>query len=174
MLSSIMPEASSVTIRRATPDDAAALVALLEAIASERVYTAIDEVWSVDTQRRYLAALSPRACVHVAETPAGELAGYQVLDLWAPTLHSMAHAGQIGTFLAPAWRGRGVGRALFVETLAHARRNDFAKFIVLIRASNAFAQSFYRKLGFSPCGLLKRQVRIGGVEDDEIVMELFL
>ena len=28
----------------------------------------------------------------------------------------MAHAGQLGTFVLPEWRGRGVGRALFEAT----------------------------------------------------------
>ena len=32
----------------------------------------------------------------------------------------------------------------------------------------------YRKLGFRDCGLLTRQVVIDGVEDDEVLLELFL
>ena len=36
------------------------------------------------------------------------------------------------------------------------------------------AQAFYKRLGFVECGRLRAQVMIDGVEDDEIVMELFL
>ena len=100
--------------------------------------------------------------------------GYQILELWAPTLESMAHVGQVGTFLRPAWRRRGVGPALFTATAHFAREYGFAKFVVMVRASNAQALRFYQRLGFRECGRLSRQVRIGAVEDDEILMEMFL
>jgi L-amino acid N-acyltransferase YncA len=103
----------AITIRRATPDDALSLVAILRGIAAERVYSAIDVPWTVEQQQKYLAALSPREAIHVAVAASGEVVGFQTLDLWAPTLTSMAHVGQLGTFLAPEWRRRGVGKALF-------------------------------------------------------------
>src|ERR1700736_3479314 len=95
---------TSFTIRPATEADAAAIVAILERIASERIYTAIDRPWSVDQQRRHLISLTPREAIHVAETDRGEVIGYQPLELWAPTIHSMSHVGQVGTFLQPEWR----------------------------------------------------------------------
>ena len=53
-------------------------------------------------------------------------------------------SGQLGTFVLPEWRHRGV------------------------------AQQFYRRLGCEPCGRLARLVVIDGIEDDEIIMELFV
>ena len=35
-------------------------------------------------------------------------------------------------------------------------------------------RAFYRHLGFADCGRLARQVLIDGVEDDELLMELFI
>ena len=91
-------------IRRATEADAEAIIAILEGIASERIYTAINRPWSADQQRQYLVSLSVREAIHVAETERRAIIGYQTLELWAPTLDSMAHVGQIGTFLRPEWR----------------------------------------------------------------------
>jgi ribosomal protein S18 acetylase RimI-like enzyme len=162
------------SIRRATTNDAAAIVAVLKVIAAERVYTAIDQPWSVDSQRQYLALLSPREAIHVAVDDRGEIIGYQTLDRWAPSIPSMAHVGQLGTFLAPAWRRRGVGHALFRITSDFARKSAFAKFVIQVRASNQSAQEFYKRLGFLECGRLSGQVRINGEEDDEILFELFL
>ena len=161
-------------IRRATEADAEAIIAILEGIASERVWTAISRPWSADQQRRYLGSLSPRETIHVAETDREGIIGYQTLDLWAPTLDSMAHVGQIGTFLSPEWRRRGIGEALFHSTVEFARKRDFLKFVIQVRSSNAPAQGFYRRLGFRECGRLTRQVRIGNQEDDEVMMEFFL
>jgi ribosomal protein S18 acetylase RimI-like enzyme len=161
-------------IRKATEADAEAIIAILEGIASERIYTAIDQPWSANRQRQYLLALSAREAVHVAETGKNEIIGYQTLELWAPTLNSMSHVGQIGTFVTPAWRNQGVGEALFRTTVNFARQCSYLKFVIQVRSSNIAANAFYQRLGFRECGRLTRQVRIGNQEDDEILMESFL
>ena len=161
-------------IRKATVADAEAIIAILQRIASERIYTAINTPWSADEQRQHLASLSAREAIHVAETREKELIGYQTLELWAPTLDSMAHVGQIGTFLTPEWRRRGVGAALFHTSTDFARIQNYLKFVIQVRSSNVSAQAFYQRLGFRNCSRLTRQVRIGGQWDDEIIMEFFL
>jgi ribosomal protein S18 acetylase RimI-like enzyme len=174
MVDQALKDDGTVAIRRATAADAEAIVAILEGIASERIYTAINRPWSADEQRQYLVSLSAREAIHVAEPRGEAIIGYQTLELWAPTLDSMAHVGQIGTFLAPEWRRRGIGEALFRSTLDFARKRDYLKFVIQVRSSNASAQAFYQRLGFRECGRLTRQVRIGEQEDDEIIMEFFL
>jgi len=164
----------ALKIGRATPEDAAAILRVLTTIAAEGGFTAITEPWPEEAQRRYLQSLSGREAVHVAVDGAGAVVGYQTLDLWAPTLASMAHVGQIGTFLAPDWRRRGIGQALFRATLDFAREQGYGKFVIQVRASNTSAQAFYAGLAFRECGRLTRQVRIGGREEDEILMERFL
>jgi ribosomal protein S18 acetylase RimI-like enzyme len=161
-------------IRRATEADAKAIIAILEGIASERIYTAINRPWSADQQRQHLLSLSARETIHVAETERDAIVGYQILELWAPTLASMAHVGQIGTFLRPEWRRRGIGEALFQRAVDFARERGYLKFVIQVRSSNTSAQGFYQRLGFRECGRLTRQVRIDELEDDELVMEFFL
>jgi RimJ/RimL family protein N-acetyltransferase len=165
---------AGIEIRRAVEDDAQGIVAIVQTVAAERVYSAITRPWTVDGERSYLASLSAREAVHVAVSDAGEIVGFQSLDLWASTLESMSHVGQIGTHLVPAWRRRGVGGALFRATAAFARRSGYRKLVIQVRAANVSGQAFYRLLGFRECGRLTRQVNIDGVEDDEILMELFL
>ncbi len=161
-------------IRRAVPDDAAGIVAVLDVIAGERVHSAIDRAWSAEDERRYLDGLSPREAIHVAVDGDRGIVGLQILDRWSSSLDSMAHVGQIGSFLLPEWRGRGVGRQLWNVTLAFARQAQYRKPAIYVRGSNTQAQAFYRQLGFRECGRLARQVMIDGVEDDEVLMELFL
>lgn len=159
------------SIRRASPEDAAGIAAVIEVIAAERIHSAIDRAWSVEEERRYLQSLSPREAIHVAVDDVQGIVGLQVLDLWSPVLNSMAHVGQLGTFLLPDWRGRGVGRQLWRATLAFARDAGYRKLVIQVRGSNKPAQAFYRQLGFRECGRLARQVVIDGVEDDEVIME---
>jgi RimJ/RimL family protein N-acetyltransferase len=165
---------SLLEIRRASPGDAEGIAAVLDAVTRERVHSAIDRAWTADEQRAYLASLPPREAFHVAVTPSGDVVGYQSLDRYSSILPSMAHVGSLGTFLLPEWRNRGVGRALFAATRPFAASNGYRKLVIQVRASNAAAQAFYRGLGFVDCGRLRAQVILDGVEDDEIVMELFL
>src|SRR5262245_47569793 len=162
------------TIRQALPRDAADIVGVLQVIASERTYSAIDNVWSAEDEERHISAMSPREAIHVATDEAQRIIGLQILDRWATTLDSTAHVGQLGTFVLPEWRHRGVGRQLWEFTLAFARHARYRKLVIYVRGSNTSAQRYYHALGFQTCGRLARQVVIDGVEDDEIVMELFL
>jgi ribosomal protein S18 acetylase RimI-like enzyme len=86
----------------------------------------------------------------------------------------MAHVAQLGTFLLPAWRGRGAGRGLFLETTRFAKSSGYEKIVIQVRSSNVSAQAFYRRLGFVDCGRLARQVRIDDRIDDEMLLEYFL
>ena len=164
----------SFQIRRATVEDAEGVASVLRSVVSERVHSAIDRAWTADQQRSYLESLSSREAFHVAIAASGTIIGYQSLDLYSPVLPSMAHVGQLGTFLLPEWRGRGVGQALFNFTMPFAASVGYRKLVIQVRASNVSAQAFYKRLGFVECGRLRAQVIIDGGEDDEIVMEFFL
>src|SRR5687767_1317949 len=168
-----MTDRDSLHVRRATPGDAAAITAVLAAVVAERSFSAIDRPWPVDEQRRYLEGLSDREAFHVADVD-GAIVGYQSLDRYSTFLPSMAHVGQVGTFILPAWRGRGIGQALFAATRQFAAGTAYRKFVIYVRGSNTAAQGFYRRLGFVPCGQLTRQTVIDGREDDEVLMEYFL
>ena len=147
---------------------------VLEVVIAERIHSAIDRVWSVEQERRYLESLSARATVHVAVNIEDGIIGLQILDLWSPLLHSMSHVGELGTFLLPAWRGAGVGKRLWEASRPFALEAGYRKLVIQVRASNLAAQSYYRGIGFRECGRLTGQVLLDNVEDDEILMECFL
>jgi L-amino acid N-acyltransferase YncA len=163
-----------LAIRKATEADAEGIAGVLALIAGERIYSAIDVAFTADEERRYISSLSPREGIFIAQTHTGAIAGLQTLEMWAASIQSMRHVAQLGTFLLPEWRGVGAGRALFETTMEFARRAEYRKLVIQVRSSNEAAQSFYQRLGFQICGRLSRQVIIDGVEDDEILMELFL
>ena len=164
----------SLEIRRATSDDAAGIAGVIATVVAERVHSAVDPAWTPEEERRYLESLSARQAVHVAVEGGGTIVGLQVLDLWSVAFTSMAHVGHVGTFVLPAWRGRGLGQRLWQTTLPLARAVGYRKLVIQVRGANAGAQSFYQRLGFDVCGRLTRQVTIDGVDDDEVVMEMLL
>jgi GNAT superfamily N-acetyltransferase len=106
------------------PADAGGIAAVLAVIVAERIHSAIDRAWTVDEERHHIESLSPREAIHLALDNAQGVVGLQSLQLCSPSLQSMAHVGQIATFLLPEWRGRGVGRQLWTATLAFAREAE--------------------------------------------------
>jgi len=164
----------SIVVRKAGPGDADGIATVMQAVVAERRYSAIDRAWTADQERRYLESLSGREVFHVAVADSGLVVGCQSLELYSTVLTTMAHVGQVGTFVLPSWRGRGVGAALFAVTRPFAIESGYRKLVITVRASNAAALSFYRGLGFVECGRLSKQVEIDGVEDDEVLLEMFL
>jgi ribosomal protein S18 acetylase RimI-like enzyme len=166
-----MPEAFQV--RRALADDADGIAKVMHAVVAERVHSAIDRAWAADEERRYLASLLSREAFHVATGGSGQIVGCQSLERYSTVLTTMSHVAQVGTFVLPAWRGRGVGSALFELTRRFALSEGYRKAVITVRGSNASALSFYRGLGFLECGRLSKQVVLDGVEDDEVLLEMF-
>lgn len=162
-----------ILIRRATVDDAASTCAIWKAITAEKTYSAIDRPFTLDEERTYIQSLSEREGIFLAETE-GQVVGFQSIDLWARHIRSMDHVAQLGTFVLREWRGRGIGRQLAASTITFARSAAYEKLVIFVRASNAGAQEFYKRLGFRPCGRFSRQVKTAGEYDDEILMEMFV
>lgn len=146
----------------------------MQVVVAERTHSAIDRAWTPDEQRAYIASLSDREALHVAIDAKGRIIGSQSIERYSTSLRSMGHVAQLGTFVLPEWRGRGVGQALFAATREFARSAGFRKIVIQVRASNRGAQEFYKRLGFVECGRFRGQVVIDGQEDDEILMETFL
>jgi RimJ/RimL family protein N-acetyltransferase len=144
----------------------------MEPIVAKRVYSAIDRAWTVEQEMHHIESLSSREAFHVAIDSQKGIVGVQSLELWSQ-FPSMAHVGQVGTFLMPEWRGLGGGRLLWNATNSFGREAGYRKLAIQVRASNTGAQAFYGRLGFKECGRLTRQVIIDGVEDDEVLMEYF-
>jgi len=164
---------SDLIIRQATLDDAEDIVAIWEVIAAERRYSAVSRPFSLEEERAYIASLSDREAIFVAELD-GRIVGFQSLARWASYTPSFDHVGEVGTFVLPEYRGQGIGRALAKTTLDFACQKGYEKLVIYVRATNHGAQAFYRGLGFTPIGVLTRQLKIDGQYDDEIVMEMFL
>ena len=102
------------------------------------------------------------------------IVGFQSLDKWAKYSDSFDHVGVLGTFVLPAWRKKRIGSQLTEYSFYFARKHNYEKLVIYVRASNFGAITFYRNLGFTQKGILARQVKIDNHYDDEIFMEFFL
>jgi len=165
----------NVEIRRARPDDAEAIVAVLNPIISAGIYTAFDTPFSADTERDYIRSLPARGLFHVAVTPAAHhIVGFQTMEPFATYTHAFDHVGVLGTFFDLRFRRQGIASQLFRATLAAAVQAGYEKVFTFVRADNPAALQTYWRQGFRTVGTAHRQAKVDGRYVDEIIIEKLL
>jgi ribosomal protein S18 acetylase RimI-like enzyme len=138
------PQVTTATIRRARPGDAAVIARMANALnrheaLSSRAFTAAVVRRDAFGRRRAFSVLVADVggrVVGYASYVAGYNTDVAARELW---MHDL--------FVQPTWRGRGVGRALVTAVAREAARRGFACLAWAVRATNARAIRFYRRLG---------------------------
>ncbi len=164
-----------ITIRAARPDDAEAVVGILNPAIETGEYTVLDRPFSVEEERRFIASFPPRGIFHVAESRSnGRVVGFQTMEPFATYTHAFDHVGIIATCVDLACRRQGIGRQLFEATFAAARQKGYEKIFTYVRGDNPAALTAYVKSGFCIVGTAQRHAKCGGRYVDEIIIERFL
>ncbi len=104
----------------------------------------------------------------------GELAGF--VSFTRERGEKVAHKGFLtGMYVAPAWRGRGLGRRLCEELVGRVRALAGLEQLALgVAVTSGPARALYLSLGFAPYGVEPRALRVGGEYIDEELMVLML
>jgi L-amino acid N-acyltransferase YncA len=78
-----------------------------------------------------------------------------------------SHVGEVRLIVDPAWRGRGIGRALARRAVVEALDLGLEKMVVEVIAAQESTIAMFRSLGFDPEALLVDHVRdrSGEVQD---------
>ena len=162
-----------IAIRRATPDDAEQVHAMLLAMLKEPIVNiplAPDELRTLDEQRTSMVDLasSERAALFVAvegKAIAGELTIQPI-----STRRALLHVATLGITVAREWRGRGVGSALIAAGLEFARTAGYKRVELVVYARNTAAIGLYEKHGFVREGVRRGLIREGDSYLDDILM----
>jgi RimJ/RimL family protein N-acetyltransferase len=161
----------TVEIRRARPADAAALVALAEAVGSEPDgWLVTDGAWrSVGEERRYLRTITryAHAAVFVAED--GERVVGR-LSLARDPHPASAHVADLGLMVAASHRRRGIGRALLDASVDWARSSGVRKLELHVLPHNVAAIALYESFGFRREGVREGHYHRKGRDLDAVLM----
>ena len=114
--------AAAVGIRKARPDDAAGVAAVLNGVISAGSPTLLDTTFSVDEERAYIESLPARSFLHVAEAPGAGIVGFQTVIPWNTFVTTeFDHVATIGTYVDAAHRRQGWGGARAEQLRRRAR-----------------------------------------------------
>ena len=161
----------TLALRPARADDAVALVALAEEIASEPGDWLLSaHRWrSVGEERRYLKAVRrfPHAAVFVAEDDGAIVGRLSV----ARDPHSASrHVADLGLMVAATHRRLGIGRALLEQAETWGRAAGIRKLELHVFPWNEPAIKLYEQFGFEREGLRRDHYRRGDEFVDAILM----
>ena len=104
----------------------------------------------------------------------GDIAGYVRLSHPFP-IASSAHVFTIaGIAVDPAFRRRGVGRALMDAAAAEARSRGARRLTLRVLAPNTAARTLYERSGYVVEGVLRGEFHLDGEYVDDVLMALDL
>ena len=165
-------DALDLRVRGLGPDDAAAFQALrLEGLVRHPCAFAASHDEEVGQSLAEVAGRLERQPVFGAFDRAGlvGMAGFAV-----PPLAKKRHKGVLwGVYVREEARGRGVGRALVLAVIEHARA-QVVQLHAAVVTSNEAARALYRSLGFATYGVEPRGLFCAGQYFDQELMLLML
>lgn len=165
-------------IRKATPEDAEALIAHVQAVSAEpgaNVSLGPGEFQiTLEKEREFLEhyAAAENSTFLVAEVD-GHVVGS--LMVTGGTRRANRHEAALGITIDPPWRNQGIGTALMRHAVEWARSTGILTRIQLfVFARNAAAIHLYEKFGFQVEGRRRRAIRKDGEYLDDLLMALLL
>jgi ribosomal protein S18 acetylase RimI-like enzyme len=160
-------------VRRATPEDAAALwQAEVETARTPGKLVSRPDELVLQAFVTKLGKLSPAGSYVVAEDR-GAIVGHAMVDRMP--LAALRHVTRLTVVVHPGHTGRGFGTALvqYLQRWA-AAEPDVEKIELLVRSTNIDAVRLYRRLGFVEEGRFKNRVRLpDGQLVDDVAMAWF-
>lgn len=142
--------ASDIRIRPAVPDDANAMLAILNPIIERGGLTTMVELITPEQQRAFIKSFPDDGVFLVATKPStGAIIGMQdIMRCDGRGVDASKHSAQISTFVSLHHARMGVGRALFASLEPRACARGYERLLATVQRENTRAQKFYRSLGF--------------------------
>ena len=172
-----MAATTALSVRPATPDDAAAIAEIYNQGIRARIATFETEERTAEERRAWLAAHDERHPVIVATLPEPE-GGERVVG-WASTDHYRPRAcyagiAEFSIYVHEGYQGRGIGVALLPALIEAAERAGLWKLVSRIFPENTASRVLCARAGFREVGVYEKHGKLDGVWKDVVIIELLI
>lgn len=169
-------QADGTTVRRLAAEDAEAFSALRRRVAADNsVPLGLDmEEELARPLQGFRDQLGAPSNAVFGAFVGGTLAATAAVAPSGPFASSRHKRVLWGTFVAPAYRRKGLGRTVVTQAIAHARQTGARRIHLTMYLPNPAAHTLYESLGFVVWGTEPEAVCIGGVYHDGLQMALLL
>jgi ribosomal protein S18 acetylase RimI-like enzyme len=158
------------TIRRIQLPDAEGFRACLDSVARERKYLAQVEAPPLEKVRGFVTQSVEQDAAQYVAVVDNEIVGW--CDVFAHWAYAMKHVGTLGMGIQSEFRGQGLGRALLLQTLEHALKNEVYRVTLEAREDNTRAIRLYEQVGFKHEGRAACALRFDGTFYTGVTMAL--
>lgn len=160
-------------LRRATPDDAGAILAYLRRMGGETEFVTFGSEgipMSEEAEASYIASVAQRDnAIFLLAVDGERIVG--ALTFAGGERARLRHVGEFGVSVLREWWGRGVATALIREMLVWARKSGVVRKINLkVRADHERGIALYERLGWVHEGRTTRDLWIDGRFHDGLYM----
>ena len=142
-----------ITIKKASPSDAAKLLDFMKLIGGETDNLTFDGAglpFSVEDEAAYIASMeNSRDNLMLLAKDGETIVGNASLSRMP---RRMSHRGDFSVAVAKDYWNKGIGRALLKKVIAFAKENDFSVIDLQVRSDNHGAIHLYEKYGFRKIG----------------------
>jgi RimJ/RimL family protein N-acetyltransferase len=145
-----------IDIARMTPADRAALVALVETLHPHDLLFVPRDISHPKVIDAWIRSLASGELSSLVARDGDEMVGCTAVV--SDPLSWSRHVGELRVLLSPAWRGKGLGRALIQECFAQALELGLKKLMVQMTTDQRAAIAVFEELGFRPEALLAKHV----------------
>lgn len=163
------PAGAAIRIRLAQTTDAAAITDIYNIGIAERSATFETEPRTIAQVIERLQAVE-RYPMLVAVDETGSVVGWAGLSEYRPR-QCYAGIAEFSIYLAPEFRGRGIGRTLLESLVAAARGRGFWKLVSRVFPSNAASRAICRRCGFREVGVYEKHGQLDGRWLDAVIVE---
>lgn len=166
----------NITYRKATPEDAAALLDFLKIVGSESdnlSFGAEGVPITAQQEAAYLQSLqtNPNAAMILA-LDGEEIVGNASID--GSSRPRFCHRKTIAITVRKSHWGQGIGTCLMEQLIAFARKTDTEVITLEVRSDNHRAKALYEKFGFCTFGVYEKFFKIDGNYFSADYMNLYL
>lgn len=146
-----------VELSRLAPEDAAELQAFAAALPAHDLLFLKRDITQPKVVAAWVDAIREGRLHSLAARSGGVMVGCTAIVVDA--LSWSRHVGELRVLVAPAWRGKGLGRVLIQECFAQALDLGLEKLVAQMTADQSAAIAVFEELGFRAEALLRNHVK---------------